>query len=248
MTDSPNKPLVVAELYKTFGAQKVLDGVSFSVAKGEIVYVLGRSGTCKSVLLRLLVGLASPDAGSIQINGEEITQLGTQRLNELRRTIGFLFQQSALYDSLNLEQNVQFPLRHLGHEKESQRATRATDLLASVGLTSGLTKMPAEISGGMKKRVALARALALNPTIILFDEPTAGLDPITAAEISKLIVDLRDQRGVTSVVVTHEIHCAKYYSDRVLLLSEGKIVVDGAFTDMQASTDAIAQQFLTNSA
>lgn len=247
-TDAASVPLVIDNLHKSFGQQTVLNGISFSVSKGEILYVLGRSGTGKSVLLRLLIGLSSPDAGSIQINGEEITQLGTQRLNEVRKTIGFLFQQAALYDSLTLEQNVEFPLVRHHRRSEVERRERARDLLANVGLTTDLNKMPAEISGGMKKRVALARALALDPTIVLFDEPTAGLDPITASEISQLILELRDKRGVTSLVVTHDMHAAKHYSDRVLLLSEGKIIVDGSFADLRASTDSFAKQFLKDSA
>jgi phospholipid/cholesterol/gamma-HCH transport system ATP-binding protein len=240
--------VVVQGLQKSFGAQTVLNGVSFSLARGEVLSVLGRSGTGKSVLLRLLIGLDKPDAGSIRMNGLEITRLNGEKLNEARRNIGFLFQQSALYDSLTLLANVEFPLlRHLKLSKVEPR-TRAQELLASVGLEKDLNKMPAEISGGMKKRVALARALALDPSIVLFDEPTAGLDPITAAEIGKLIVDLSKQRSMTSIVVTHDMHAVKYFSDRLILLSEGRIAVNGTFNDLQSSDNDFAKRFLSDSA
>jgi phospholipid/cholesterol/gamma-HCH transport system ATP-binding protein len=241
-------PVVVAGVQKSFGTQRVLNDVSFSLQRGEILSVLGRSGTGKSVLLRLMIGLDKPDAGSIQMNGEEITELAGEKLNEVRRNIGFLFQQAALYDSLSLLANVEFPLlRHLKKEERDPRE-RAQELLASVGLEKHLEKMPGQISGGMKKRAALARALALDPSIVLFDEPTAGLDPITAAEIGQLIVDLSKKRGMTSIVVTHDMHAAKYFSDRLVLLSEGKIVVNGTFDDLQKSTNDFAKRFLSDSA
>jgi phospholipid/cholesterol/gamma-HCH transport system ATP-binding protein len=246
------KPLLVEQLRKSFGEQTVLNNISFSVTKGEILSVLGRSGTGKSVLLRLLIGLEKPDTGSIQMNGVEITKLATEQLNEVRRNIGFLFQQGALYDSLTIEENVQFPLLHHaarnGAQPETKRRERARELLASVGLDKDLNKLPSQISGGMKKRAALARALALDPAILLFDEPTAGLDPITSAEIGQLILNLREQRGVTSMVVTHDLHAAKHFSDRLILLSEGKIVVDGTFDDLQSSTNEFAKRFLSDSA
>jgi phospholipid/cholesterol/gamma-HCH transport system ATP-binding protein len=246
------EPVLVERLQKSFGEQTVLTDISFSVARGEILSVLGRSGTGKSVLLRLLIGLEKPDAGSIEMNGVEITKLKTEKLNEVRRNIGFLFQQAALYDSLTIEENVQFPLLHNnmtrgGKQPEAERRDRARELLASVGLDKDLNKMPSQISGGMKKRAALARALALDPAVVLFDEPTAGLDPITSAEIGQLIVDLRQQRGMTSIVVTHDLHAAKHFSDRLILLSEGKIVVDGPFDDLQNSTDEFAKRFLSDS-
>jgi phospholipid/cholesterol/gamma-HCH transport system ATP-binding protein len=253
MENNQNAETVLVErLQKSFGEQTVLDDISFSVARGEILSVLGRSGTGKSVLLRLLIGLEKPDAGSIEMNGVEITKLTTEKLNDVRRNIGFLFQQAALYDSLTIEENVQFPLLHNnmtrnGKQPEAERRDRARELLASVGLDKDLNKMPSQISGGMKKRAALARALALDPAIVLFDEPTAGLDPITSAEIGQLIVDLRQQRGMTSIVVTHDLHAAKHFSDRLILLSKGKIVVDGTFDDLQNSTDEFAKRFLSDS-
>jgi phospholipid/cholesterol/gamma-HCH transport system ATP-binding protein len=249
MENDNNADAVVVEgIQKSFGAQRVLKDVSFSLKRGEILSVLGRSGTGKSVLLRLMIGLDKPDSGSIQMNGQEITEIEGEKLNEARRNIGFLFQQAALYDSMSLLANVEFPLmRHLKEAKTEPRE-RAQELLATVGLGKDVNKMPAEISGGMKKRAALARALALDPSIVLFDEPTAGLDPITSAEIGQLIVDLSKKRSMTSIVVTHDMHAAKYFSDRLVLLSEGKIVVNGTFDDLQKSTNEFAQRFLSDSA
>jgi phospholipid/cholesterol/gamma-HCH transport system ATP-binding protein len=223
------EPLVVGRLHKSFGSQKVLNGVDLSVARGETVVVLGRSGTGKSVLLKLLVGLQQPDSGSIRIHGQDIGGLGMDQLNEVRKKIGFLFQQAALYDSLTVEQNVEFPLVRHTTLSDAERGKKARDLLASLGMEKDLNKMPSDISGGMQKRVGLARALALDPDILLFDEPTSGLDPITAAEIGQLIVKLKKERNLTSVVVTHDVHGAKSFADRMVLLRDGKVVIDGTF-------------------
>ena len=187
----------------------MLDGIDLCVARGETVAVLGRSGVGKSVLLKLLIRLETPDSGWIRILGEEITTLERDRLNGVRKRMGFLFQQAALYDSLSVEENVAFPLRNRTEFSPTDRRERARELLASVGMERDLEKLPSEISGGMQKRVGLARALALEPEILLFDEPTAGLDPITAEEIGKLIVELRQKRAITSVMVTHDIHVTK---------------------------------------
>ena len=207
--DKDNTPVVVRGLRKSFGEQTVLDGIDLCVARGETVAVLGRSGVGKSVLLKLLIRLETPDSGWIRILGEEITTLERDRLNGIRKRMGFLFQQAALYDSLSVEENVAFPLRNRTEFSPTDRRERARELLASVGMERDLEKLPSEISGGMQKRVGLARALALEPEILLFDEPTAGLDPITAEEIGKLIVELRQKRAITSVMVTHDIHVTK---------------------------------------
>jgi phospholipid/cholesterol/gamma-HCH transport system ATP-binding protein len=239
-----SESLVISGLHKSFGSQKVLDGVDLKADRGQTVVVLGRSGTGKSVLLRLIVGLQQPDSGSIRIHGQEIVGLEMDRLNEIRMKMGFLFQQAALYDSLTVEENIEFPLKRHTTLSDADRREHARTLLASVGLEKDLNKMPSDISGGMQKRVGLARALALDPDILLFDEPTSGLDPITAAEIGELIVKLKKERNLTSIVVTHDVHGAKVFADRFVLLREGKVAIDGAFEQLEQSQDPFVVQFL----
>jgi phospholipid/cholesterol/gamma-HCH transport system ATP-binding protein len=242
------QPVVVKGLRKSFGEQLVLKGIDLSIDKGEILAILGKSGTGKSVLLRLLIGLEKADAGSICIRGQEITGLQMDQLNEVRLKIGFLFQEGALYDSLTIAENVAFPLRRHSKMADSERQEKVRTLLHSVGLDKDLEKMPADISGGMRKRVGLARALALDPEILLFDEPTAGLDPITAAEIGMLIQKQREERNVTSIVVTHDMHAAHHFSDRLVMLKEGNILLTGTFEDFQKSKDPFVAQFLSDAA
>jgi phospholipid/cholesterol/gamma-HCH transport system ATP-binding protein len=242
-------PVVVVEaLHKSFGSQKVLNGISLSVSRGETLAVLGRSGTGKSVLLRLIIGLEKPDSGSICIHGQDIAGLALDQLGEIRKKMGFLFQHAALYDSLTVEQNVAFPLQH--HNKEmskSERADRVNKLLAEVGMEGNLEKMPSDISGGMQKRVGLARALALEPDILLLDEPTAGLDPISSGEIDDLVLKLQDEHHMASIVVTHDLHSAKTIANRLALLNEGNVVIEGSFEDLQKSGDEFVQEFLKHS-
>ncbi len=240
-------PIHVESLTKSFGKQTVLKGINLEVAQGETLSVLGRSGTGKSVLLKLLIGLHQPDSGSIQVNGEEVTNLPLKELNEVRKKVGFLFQQAALYDSLTVEENVAFPLRRHSKMSNDQRNKRVRELLARVGMEKDAHKLPAELSGGMQKRVGLARALALEPEILLFDEPTAGLDPITAAETDDLILRLQKERHMASVVVTHDIHGARAVSDRLALLRDGEILIEGTFADLQKSRDPFVMQFLHGS-
>ena len=244
----PGSAVGCERLHKSFGSQKVLNGVDLTADRGETVVVLGRSGTGKSVLLKLIVGLQQPDSGSIRIHGQEIVGLDMDRLNEIRKKIGFLFQQAALYDSLTVEENVEFPLGRHTTLSDAERKEKVRGLFASVGMEKDLTKMPSDISGGMQKRVGLARALALDPEILLFDEPTSGLDPITAAEIGELIVKLKKERNLTSVVVTHDVHGAKSFADRVVLLREGKVVIDGTFGQLEKSPDPFVVQFLKDAA
>ncbi len=236
-----------SDLHKAFGEQVVLKGVSFSVAKGETLAVLGRSGTGKSVLLRLLIGLETPDSGSIRIRDKEVTALRNEELSETRKKVGYLFQQGALYDSLTVAENVAFPLERHSKLNLSEITTKVQELLSAVGLEDHAGKLPSEISGGMKKRVALARALALDPDILLFDEPTAGLDPITANEIDLLILEQKQKRGITSVVVTHDIHGVRTYADRVALLHEGEIVAEGAMADLDKDRNQLVADFLKGS-
>ena len=241
-------PIAVEGLRKSFGSQTVLDGITFKLNSGEVTCVLGRSGTGKSVLLKLLIGLESPDAGSIRLEGYDMASASADELSEARKKVGFLFQQSALYDSMSKEENVAFPLRRHTKLSSAERTDRVHQLLGSVGLDRDIDKMPSDISGGMRKRVGLARAIALDPTVVMFDEPTAGLDPITAAEIAKLIVQLRDQRHITSIVVTHDLHTARTIADRVIVLDRGKALLDGTFEDLDRSADPFIAQFVKDAA
>jgi phospholipid/cholesterol/gamma-HCH transport system ATP-binding protein len=236
--------IVLQQLHKRFGAQTVLNGIDLQVGKGETVAVLGRSGAGKSVLLKLIVGLQKPDSGSIRIHGQEITDLPLDSLNEVRTKVGFLFQEAALYDSLSIEDNVAFPLRRRHTMPPSEQRDRVRELLAVVGLEDDADKMPAELSGGMKKRVGLARALVMEPDILLFDEPTAGLDPITASEIEELVLKLKKEHDLASVVVTHDLHGAKTVSDRLVLIHEGDILIEGTFEELRQSTDSFVSRFL----
>jgi phospholipid/cholesterol/gamma-HCH transport system ATP-binding protein len=225
-----------------------LNGFNLNVAHGETVAVLGRSGTGKSVLLKLLIGLQKPDSGCIRIQGQEIATLEIKPLNEIRKKIGFLFQEGALYDSLTVEQNVDFPLSRHTTLSVEERKKLTRELLGSVGMEHDVDKMPSEISGGMQKRVGLARALALGPAIVLLDEPTAGLDPITAAEIGVLISQLQEKHKMTSLVVTHDLHGAKHFANRLVMLDQGKVLFEGSFEDLQKSTDPFVVQYLKDAA
>jgi phospholipid/cholesterol/gamma-HCH transport system ATP-binding protein len=240
----PGEPvLVVRDVRKSFGTQHVLDGVNLTVARGETLTVLGRSGTGKSVLLKLIIGLENLDMGSICIQGQEIAGLGLTEMNRLRIKMGFLFQNAALYDSLTVEQNVAFPLERHTKLSASERSDRVKELLRSVGMENDLNKMPSDISGGMQKRVGLARALALQPELLLLDEPTAGLDPITSAEIDDLVLKLQEEHDLTSVVVTHDLHSAKIIADRVALLDKGKVVMEGSFEELAESQNGFVREF-----
>jgi phospholipid/cholesterol/gamma-HCH transport system ATP-binding protein len=241
-------PVVLRGLHKSFGAQVVLNGIDLTVARGETLAVLGRSGTGKSVLLKIIIGLQKPDAGSVSIHGQEITRLNLDKLNEIRKKMGFLFQQAALYDSLTVEENVAFPLKHNTKMPESEQRDRVKELLKGVGMEGDLKKMPSDISGGMQKRVGLARALALDPDILLLDEPTAGLDPITASEIDDLILKLHKQREMASIVVTHDLQSAKTIADRLALLHKGNVVVEGSFEDLEKSHVEFVSGFMRRDA
>lgn len=237
-------PIIIEEIHKSFADQKVLNGITLRVSAGETVAVLGRSGTGKSVLLKLMIRLLPIDSGSLCITGEEINALNEQELYEIRKKVGFLFQQAALYDSLTVRENVAFPLaRHVKKITEAERECLVRELLASVEMDRHLDKLPSQISGGMQKRVGLARALVLNPEVLLFDEPTAGLDPITANEISNLILELKKKRKMTVVVVTHDVHAAKLFADRLVFLHEGSVIAEGTFADLQKSSDQFVRRF-----
>jgi phospholipid/cholesterol/gamma-HCH transport system ATP-binding protein len=228
--------VAVENVHKSFGVNKVLNGISLHVGRGETLAVLGRSGTGKSVLLRLIIGLSQPDSGSVSVFGEDLAGLSIDKLSAIRKKMGFLFQHAALYDSLTVAENVAFPLQHHRSEmSKSERRQRAAELLAEVGMDGSLDKMPSDISGGMQKRVGLARALALDPEILLLDEPTAGLDPISSREIDNLIL------------VTHDLLSAKIIASRLALLDKGNVVIEGNFEDLEHSDIAFVQQFLKQS-
>jgi phospholipid/cholesterol/gamma-HCH transport system ATP-binding protein len=246
--DSRAPVVVVENVYKSFASQKVLNGVSLTVGRGETLAVLGRSGTGKSVLLRLIIGLKKPDSGSVSIHGRDIAGMSLDQLGEIRLKMGFLFQHAALYDSLTVEQNVAFPLQH--HKKEmssSEQGDRVKQVLAEVGMEGHFDKMPSEISGGMQKRVGLARALVLNPDILLLDEPTAGLDPISSAEIGELVLKLQAEHHMASIVVTHDLHSAGTIANRLLLLDRGDVAFEGTLQELQASDNELVREFLKHS-
>ncbi|HME59234.1 MAG TPA: ABC transporter ATP-binding protein [Terracidiphilus sp.] len=237
--------IAVNNLRKTFGSHMVLNGISLSVNRGVTLAVLGRSGTGKSVLLRLIIGLEKPDSGSVCIHGMNIAGLALDWIGEIRKKMGYLFQHAALYDSLTVAENVAFPLVH--HRKNmssSERSKRVKQLLAEVGMEGNLEKMPSDISGGMQKRVGLARALALDPEILLLDEPTAGLDPISSGEIDDLILTLQRERRMASIVVTHDMHSARTIANRLALLDQGNVVIEGTFEDLQQSDIGFVENFL----
>jgi phospholipid/cholesterol/gamma-HCH transport system ATP-binding protein len=240
--------VAVENLHKTFGVQHVLNGLTLAVKRGETLAVLGRSGTGKSVLLRVIIGLAKPDSGSVRIQGEEITGLTLDGLGDVRKKMGFLFQHAALYDSLTVAENIAFPLEH--HRREissSDRNDRVMQLLGEVGMQSARDKMPANISGGMQKRVGLARALALDPQILLLDEPTAGLDPISSGEIDELVMKLQSEHQMASIVVTHDMHSAKTIADQLAILDKGEVVLKGTFEELQHSDIPFVKEFLKQS-
>lgn len=234
----------IINLKKEFAGNRVLDGVHLKIKDRETVVVLGLSGTGKSVLLKCVVGLLAPDEGKILINGESVLGLSEARLNRIRKTVGFLFQGAALYDSMNLFDNLAVVLREHTRFSEREIKKRVQEKLALVGLSGADEKMPADLSGGMKKRAGLARAIVLDPQIVLYDEPTTGLDPIRADTINRLINRLRAELGVTSIVVTHDMTSAFTVADRLALLYDGKILVEGTSAEIKSSTNAHLRQFI----
>ncbi len=234
----------IKELCKAFGRDPVLDGVNLSIKSGETMVIIGRSGCGKSVLLKHMIGLMRPDRGAVLIDGVDVTPLAGRALDEVRLKFGMLFQGAALFDSLDVFGNVAFPLReHTTLDREATRR-RVHECLQLVGLEGVDVLFPAELSGGMRKRVGLARALAMNPQIVLYDEPTTGIDPIMADVINDLIVELRDRLKVTSVVVTHDMRSAYKVADRIAMLYNGRVVEVGAPDAIRASANPIVQQFI----
>lgn len=231
---------------KAFGSLRVLDDVSFTVDAGRSVCILGRSGTGKSVTLKHIIGLIRPDAGTVLVDGEDITSLTGRALSRVRQRIGFLFQNSALFDSIRVGENVAFPLRRHTKLPDEEIRFRASQLLAQVGLEREYDKMPADLSGGMRKRAGLARALALEPAILLADEPSAGLDPVTAGEIDALLVELKKRSRTTLIVVTHNIPSARTIADDLIFLHHGQILERGTPAALDRSDVPLVRQFMTS--
>ena len=241
-----NKIIRIENLTKSFGEKKVLDDVSFDVIEGENLIVFGRSGTGKSVLLKSIVRLLKPDAGAIFFDDENILTMKEKKLLETRKQIGFLFQSGALYDSMSVRENLAFPLRKLTGMHTDEINAKVEETLALVDLSEAIDKMPAELSGGMRKRIGLARTIITEPRVILYDEPTTGLDPITSKEISNLILSLQRKLKTTSIVVTHDLICAQIISDRVIFLKEGKLYMEGKLETIKEKDDKFIKNFFSN--
>jgi phospholipid/cholesterol/gamma-HCH transport system ATP-binding protein len=232
-------------LYKSFGKDKeVLKGVNINVKKGENLVVLGKSGSGKSITIKCLVRLVEADKGEIKVFGTDLTKLENDELNVIRLRIGFLFQNGALYDSMSVRENLGFPLeRHRPELSKAQVSLAIEETLESVGLSEAIDKMPSELSGGMRKRVGLARTLILKPEILLYDEPTTGLDTITSREISELILSIQKKYKTTSIIITHDMACAKFTSNRIVILRHGVVYTEGTYETLEKSEDEWVRSF-----
>ena len=244
--NAAHEPIIKIEnLYKKYGDNVVLDGFNLNLYKGENLVIMGKSGSGKSVMIKCLVGLEQPDSGVIEVMGYAINELDRKDLDELRTEIGFLFQGSALYDSMTVRENLEFPLRHhkdkFGNIKDTKPLV--LEALESVGLANTINLMPAELSGGMKRRIALARTLILKPKIILYDEPTTGLDPITAKEIILLMISIQEKYNTSSIIITHDVDCARVISNRMILLVDGINYAEGTFEEVSKSKDPKVNAF-----
>ena len=230
--------IIIRDLYKSFDDLDVLKGVNLTVFKGENVAVLGKSGSGKSVLIKIIVGLLKPDQGEVTVLGQHVDALNEKELNALRLRIGFSFQSSALYDSMNVRQNLEFPLKmNVKNLSKHDIAVAVEDVLEAVGLTDKMEQMPSDLSGGQRKRIGIARTLILRPEIMLYDEPTAGLDPVTCREINELIKQVQEKYNTSSIIITHDLTCARETGDRVALLLDGKFSREGKFEDVFNTSD-----------
>jgi phospholipid/cholesterol/gamma-HCH transport system ATP-binding protein len=245
--DNKEKSLVVVEMKhisKSFDNNQVLVDINLVINKGENIVILGKSGTGKSVLIKLIVGLLEPDEGTLALFGQDINELKEKELIEIRKKIGFLFQSSALYDSMTVRENLEFPLRRqLRTLPKEELNVMVNEALQNVGLEDAIDKMPSELSGGMCKRLGLARTLILKPEIMLYDEPTTGLDPITSKEISHLILDVQNKYNTTSIIITHDIKCASLTADRIILLKDGICAAEGSYKQLESSPDKWVHSF-----
>jgi len=236
--------IAIENVYKSFGDKHVLRGVDLHLHKGENVAILGRSGTGKSVLIKIIVRLLQQDRGAVRVLGSNVESLHEKELMALRLKIGFSFQNSALYDSMTVAQNLEFPLvRNVRHLKRSEVESAIDEVLEAVGLLAAKHQMPSELSGGQKKRIGIARTLILRPGIMLYDEPTSGLDPLTSIEINSLINEVRERYHTSSIIITHDLTCAKTTSDRVAMLFDGNFIEEGPFDEVFQSTDERIRDF-----
>jgi len=244
LSGSKQPMISVCKLHKSFGAQQILSGIDLEIERGETCVVLGRSGSGKSVLLKSLIGLLRPTSGEVFVESEEVTKLPERRLGALRKKIGILFQSGALFDSMNVEENIAFPLKEAGIKDPAVLSERVAEALDMVDLAGEQKKMPENLSGGMRKRVGLARTIVSRPACILYDEPTTGLDPIGSDSINHLIRRLQKRLQVTSVVVTHDMKTAFHTADHIAFLHEGRIYFNGSADELRASTDTVLQDFI----
>lgn len=235
----------ITNLKISFGSQEILKGISLTLFKGENLIVLGKSGSGKSVLIKCITELLKPNSGTIKVLGKVINTLNQKELAELRKKIGFLFQGGALYDSMTVKENLEFPLKRIKKNLSPEEMNeKILEALGNVGLVEALNKMPSELSGGMRKRVALARTIVVDPAIILYDEPTTGLDPITSNEISTLINNIQKKYHTSSMIITHDIACAREIADRIIFLRDGKIIAEGTLDQLEQSNDPWIKSFL----
>jgi len=244
---TPEFAVKLESVTKSFGTRRVLDNVTLEVPAGCGFVILGRSGTGKSVTLRHIIGLVRPDAGRVFVEGSDITQLQGAELAAVRKQVGFLFQSAALFDSISVGENVAFPMRRHTKLHDAEIRERARGKLESVGLGSDYDKMPGDLSGGMRKRAGLARAMALDPRVLLVDEPSAGLDPITSEEIDELLLRLKENEKTTLIVVTHNIPSARKLGDRLVMLDKGKIAAQGTVEDLEKSDNELVRAFMSSS-
>jgi phospholipid/cholesterol/gamma-HCH transport system ATP-binding protein len=241
---SDEQVIEINNLRKGFGKQVVLRNVSLKLFNGENLVVLGKSGSGKSVLVKCIVRLLNPDAGTINVLGNKVSSLKRRELGELRKKIGFLFQSGALYDSMTVRQNLEFPLSRIKRNlTEKERLEKIKEVLENVGLADALHKMPSQLSGGMRKRISLARTIVVDPLIMLYDEPTTGLDPATSDEISALINDVQKKYKTSSIIITHDIECARSTADRVIMLKDGDVYSEGKLDNFEKSMDPLIKSF-----
>ncbi|MDI1235426.1 MAG: ATP-binding cassette domain-containing protein [bacterium] len=241
--EQPSLMIEIDHLSKSFGSKVVLKDFNMTLNKGENLVILGKSGSGKSVLIKLLVRLLDIDEGTVKVLGQDVVQLDDSDLNKLRKKIGFLFQSAALYDSMSVRENLEFPMRVMKDLKAQDKEKLVKEALENVGLEDAIDKKPSELSGGMRKRIGLARTLILKPDIILYDEPTTGLDPITSKEISKLILDMQKKYMTTSIIITHDMECARITSNRVIVIKDGSVLAEGTYAELAKSDDAFVHSF-----